>query len=433
MANRNDDRNFRPRTGAGNRNQGEGRRDREGGHGPYDRDMDMGGSDWSGASGRGGREVDAGPHGRSFRREEDMGGSGWSGASGRGGMGYRADNPYEGRPGDQQRGREPGYGGGWVGRPGGLARDSEGRNLAGGAGGWGGDRDHGDYGSGGGERRDVHYERSGRGGQGGYYGGRGFSGSDFGGSGRGGGGAHERMPERSFDHERDRNFDRDRDMERDRERDRALAHRARYGNEGGYGGSTSPGSYQGSGGYGGYGGFGGSGGYGGEEGAGGYGRRGSQGSYGGGSFGMAGSGGYGMQGYGMGGTDMGVGSPDHEEHPQRGPHWGKGPKGYKRKDERIREEVCEAIAHQGNLDASDVEVNVENGVVKLTGTVVQRHHKRVLERIAEACRGVDEVENHLRLARNEPVRERPNVGSPTGREEHKNGVAEHNNGKSARS
>ena len=60
----------------------------------------------------------------------------------------------------------------------------------------------------------------------------------------------------------------------------------------------------------------------------------------------------------------------------RGPHYGKGPKGYKRSDERIREEVCEAMSREGYIDASDVEVTVEGGVVRLAGLVDSRRDKR---------------------------------------------------------
>lgn len=86
---------------------------------------------------------------------------------------------------------------------------------------------------------------------------------------------------------------------------------------------------------------------------------------------------------------------------ERGPHYGKGPKGYKRSDERIREEVCEAIARQGYVDASDVEVKVEKGVVILSGTVRDRAEKRALEQIAEEVYGVEDVQNEIRLPRRE--------------------------------
>lgn len=98
-----------------------------------------------------------------------------------------------------------------------------------------------------------------------------------------------------------------------------------------------------------------------------------------------------------GSRDMGFGEREEE----RGPHYGKGPKGYKRSDERIREDVCEVISRQGYVDASDVEVTVERGVVLLAGTVTERLDKRALERMAEHVHGVDEVRNELRLRREE--------------------------------
>lgn len=102
----------------------------------------------------------------------------------------------------------------------------------------------------------------------------------------------------------------------------------------------------------------------------------------------------------MGGTDMGFGEPDRERYTlqNRGPHYGKGPKGYKRSDERIHEEVCEVIARQGWVDASDVEVVVEAGVVRLVGTVLSRQDKRELEGMIEHVHGVHDVCNELRLA-----------------------------------
>lgn len=82
---------------------------------------------------------------------------------------------------------------------------------------------------------------------------------------------------------------------------------------------------------------------------------------------------------------------------ERGPHWGKGPKGYTRSDERTREDVCDAIAGEGYVDASDVEVKVEGGTVTLSGTIAFREHKRALERIVARCLGVHDVRNELRL------------------------------------
>src|SRR5262245_20667475 len=52
-----------------------------------------------------------------------------------------------------------------------------------------------------------------------------------------------------------------------------------------------------------------------------------------------------------------------------GMHAGKGPRGYRRSDARIYEDVCEALTRDGEVDASDVEVTVEDGQVMLSGTV----------------------------------------------------------------
>jgi hypothetical protein len=60
--------------------------------------------------------------------------------------------------------------------------------------------------------------------------------------------------------------------------------------------------------------------------------------------------------------------------------------------------VCERIARSG-VDASEVEVRVEGAEVTLEGTVARREEKRWLEDLAEDVFGVDEVHNHVRVAR----------------------------------
>jgi hypothetical protein len=96
---------------------------------------------------------------------------------------------------------------------------------------------------------------------------------------------------------------------------------------------------------------------------------------------------------------------------QSGPMWGPpdrdyfdvpsnrglGPRNYRRSDDRIREDVCELLTDDDEVDASDVEVNVSDGVVALSGTVGDRGAKRRAERIAESVRGVRDVRNELRL------------------------------------
>ncbi|MDQ3037576.1 MAG: BON domain-containing protein [Myxococcota bacterium] len=88
----------------------------------------------------------------------------------------------------------------------------------------------------------------------------------------------------------------------------------------------------------------------------------------------------------------------------RGPFTGRGPKGYRRRDERIREDVCDQIAHQGWIDASDVEVKVEHGEVTLRGTVRDRADKRNLECMLDQIPGVHDVHNELKVGRRETLR-----------------------------
>lgn len=83
----------------------------------------------------------------------------------------------------------------------------------------------------------------------------------------------------------------------------------------------------------------------------------------------------------------------------RGPFWGRGPRGYRRSDARILEDVSEAIARQGWIDASDVAVAVEGGVVHLRGTVEHRADRRDLERLIEQVPGVLDVQDDLRALR----------------------------------
>jgi osmotically-inducible protein OsmY len=134
-----------------------------------------------------------------------------------------------------------------------------------------------------------------------------------------------------------------------------------------------------------------------------------QGREGQGMYGGYGQGGYGQGGYGQGRvawpeerenqfreSEPGRG-PSGEQEKQRGQFAGRGPKGYKRSDDRIREDVNEALTRNPDIDASDIEVKVESGEVTLTGTVDSRQTKRLAEDLAEDCSGVHEVHNQLRI------------------------------------
>jgi osmotically-inducible protein OsmY len=76
---------------------------------------------------------------------------------------------------------------------------------------------------------------------------------------------------------------------------------------------------------------------------------------------------------------------------------GRGPKGYTRSDERIREDVSDRLTDDWRIDASNIEVMVANGEVTLNGTVESREEKRRAEDIAESVSGVSHVQNNLRV------------------------------------
>ena len=81
-----------------------------------------------------------------------------------------------------------------------------------------------------------------------------------------------------------------------------------------------------------------------------------------------------------------------------GPFAGRGPRNYQRSDDRILEDICDRMAQHGQLDAGGLEVRVASGEVTLSGTVNDRHAKRLAEDIAESVSGVREVHNQVRVS-----------------------------------
>ena len=111
------------------------------------------------------------------------------------------------------------------------------------------------------------------------------------------------------------------------------------------------------------------------------------------------------QGYG---THAGYGShggygPRGEAHwpqsswAQQGARVKRGPKGYKRSDERIREDLCERLMESAFIDSSEVTVEVNAGKVVIDGTVPDRRMKHAIEDMAVATSGVSDVENKIRV------------------------------------
>ena len=127
-------------------------------------------------------------------------------------------------------------------------------------------------------------------------------------------------------------------------------------------------------------------------------------------FGAGGGGRWGNESY-TGGRDLSMDErmgrrPGREDYgPDVRPgerRMGRPPKGYQRSDERIREDICDALGEHEWVDASEVEVKVQNGEVTLTGTVRDRWSKRTVEDVSERQRGVKDVHNQIRVVQEEP-------------------------------
>jgi BON domain len=82
---------------------------------------------------------------------------------------------------------------------------------------------------------------------------------------------------------------------------------------------------------------------------------------------------------------------------QSGSFRGRGPKGYRRSDERIHEDVCECLTEDERIDATNIQVTVRECEVTLTGTVNSREEKRRAEDLIEQLSGVKDVHNSLRV------------------------------------
>ncbi len=92
------------------------------------------------------------------------------------------------------------------------------------------------------------------------------------------------------------------------------------------------------------------------------------------------------------------GAPEYEPNPTAvGPYTGRGPRGYQRSDERLRNEVVQKLTQHGQLDARGIEVQVNQGEVTLTGEVDNRQAKRLAEDLADSVPGVVDVHNRLSI------------------------------------
>jgi hypothetical protein len=90
---------------------------------------------------------------------------------------------------------------------------------------------------------------------------------------------------------------------------------------------------------------------------------------------------------------------NHSQNEQKRNFVGKGPKGYRRSDNRVYEEVCETLLRSPDVDAHQVSVRVNEGTVVLEGWVDGRQAKKIAEYIIEDLPGVEDVRNELLIVR----------------------------------
>ena len=93
----------------------------------------------------------------------------------------------------------------------------------------------------------------------------------------------------------------------------------------------------------------------------------------------------------------GEGSLESDRRPA--PRYPPGPKGYQRSDERLREDISERLMAARYIDSSDVTVEVSGAKVVLDGTVPERPMKHAIEDLVDACPGVQDIDNKIRVRR----------------------------------
>lgn len=101
--------------------------------------------------------------------------------------------------------------------------------------------------------------------------------------------------------------------------------------------------------------------------------------------------------YHLGSLEYGKDLSQFSREINRSNHTGKGPKGYKRTDERIFEDVSDALYRCYEVDASDIEVSVKEGIVRLQGSIDSRLSKKIAEMTVENLPGVMDVQNDLKI------------------------------------
>lgn len=68
-------------------------------------------------------------------------------------------------------------------------------------------------------------------------------------------------------------------------------------------------------------------------------------------------------------------------------------------DQELKTEISRKLLLNGEMDAHNIEIQVEGGVVILEGDVSGRHAKRIVEKCLSEVEGIRNVENRLKVRR----------------------------------
>lgn len=73
------------------------------------------------------------------------------------------------------------------------------------------------------------------------------------------------------------------------------------------------------------------------------------------------------------------------------------PRGIRRSDPELYEDICVALLHRDDLDSSDVTVAVREGEVTLDGSVPERSMRYLIEDLAAGHPAVRDVDNRIKV------------------------------------
>lgn len=92
--------------------------------------------------------------------------------------------------------------------------------------------------------------------------------------------------------------------------------------------------------------------------------------------------------------------PSFERNEKRRPdHRGKGPRNYKRTDERIMEDIIDQLTREQSVDLTELEIEVKDGEVFLSGRAHDRYIRHKVEDVTDGIPGVKHIENAIRVSR----------------------------------